>query len=169
MPTSTAPLTASELRHLRVQMQQTPRSMAELLGVRLPRYYQWEREGKISIAVSLAVRFLATQDPPAHKPLPARRARSYSERFQPGTRIGRLVVLQIFRPGLGMNLRIAVQCDCGAAKTWQANMLDRYHQCSTTCALADTPVPDDADAPAPAPDPAPASATAPTEEWEAGL
>lgn len=165
MSTQTERLTASELRRLRVQMGQTPRSMANILGVRLPLYYQWEREGKVSPVASLAVRLLASQAPPEDKPLPERRTRSYSERFQPGTRFGRLVVLRLIHPGHGLNMRVAVQCDCGVVKTWQANMMDKYRQCSrTTCALADTPFPDDA------PIPATAAPSTPTpDEWEEGL
>lgn len=149
-------LTAANLRKMRLQMQQTPRSMAKLLGVRLARYYQWERVGKFPVVISLAMKFLATQEPPAEAPLIQRRVRSSQERFQAGARLGRLVVLRIIKPGGGMNLRIAVQCDCGVVKTWQAPMLNRYRQCSRTCALADTPLP---------PDATPATHG----EWEAGL
>ena len=167
MPDLTKPITASELRNLRVQLRQTPRSMAKHLGVCPARYYRWERVGKVPLLASLAVQLIALLGLPEECPLLRRNARSSRERFQTGTRLGRLVVLRLIKPGGGQNLRVAVQCDCGVAKTWQAPMLNRYRQCSITCALSKALMPPDA--PPTTPPPPDSQTPDAPEEWEAGL
>lgn len=142
--------TLSELQRLRVQMRQAPRTMATLLGVRLPTYYRWEKLKNASKAVTMAVRFLATQDIPEDPQFMQRQDRSSKTRFLPGARFGRLVVLRLLPPiGSGMNLRVAVQCDCGVAKTWYTGMLNKHRQCSKTCPLTSEPFPDAPPPPAP--------------------
>ncbi len=142
-------LSASELRDLRVKMKQNPRSMAKLLDVDLPRYYRWERKGGATQTVALAMHFLALQSLPDEAPRLRRTNQPFRQRYKPGTRVGRLVVLNFVEQPSGMNLRIAVQCDCGVAKTWQVSMLSKARQCSASCALAKEPFPPDAPPPTP--------------------
>ena len=168
MPDIQDTLTAAELHNIRMGMRQTPRSMADHLGVNINTYYVWERTGKIPRVASVAVRLMAAQPPSTHPPAVRQRAaKAFKAKFLPGARFGSLVVVSS-APSLAgsFHRRVKVLCDCGREKTLRAATLADLTQCGPSCA-ASTP----RDTPAPLPPPmaegdAPELDASP-EEWSA--
>ena len=57
-------MTTHELRRIREGMQQSPRFMADELGVNIHTYYLWERGREIPQYFAMAIKFLASQGLP---------------------------------------------------------------------------------------------------------
>ena len=135
-------MTAHELRKLREEKHQSPRSMADALGININTYYGYERGKPIPRYFQLAIKFLATQDLPK---APSRR-RSASDairaEFAPGRRFGRLVVVGIApHTGGSRHRRVQVQCDCGEWKVMRATSLAEASECGYYCPLKGTRFP----------------------------
>lgn len=157
-------MTAHELRQIRESKHQSPRSMADAIGVNVNTYYLWERGKPIPRYFQLAIRFLATQDLP--KVASRRNSAIDASRnaFAFGARFGRMVVLgKAPTAGKSRHRRLKVQCDCGDIKVMRASSLVGATQCSIYCPLNGTPIPTaEKPAPQPAPRPTPRQTILPT-------
>lgn len=135
MPDIQDTLTASELHNIRVGMGQTPRSMADHLGVNINTYYHWERTGKIPRIAAVAVQLMAAQPPASHPPAVRQRAaKAFKAKFLPGARFGQLVVVSAAPSLVGScHRRVKVVCDCGREKVLRAALLETITQCGQSC------------------------------------
>ena len=123
-------------------MQQSPRTMADKLGVSVHTYYLWERGREIPRYFALAIKFLATQGLPADPTLRHNATAAYKTGFSKGARFGRLVVVGIApKAGVSRHSRVEVLCDCGEEKVMRTTSLAAATQCSRQCRLNGTPLP----------------------------
>lgn len=135
-------MTTYELRKIREELQQSPRSMADKLGISVHTYYAWERGQPIPKYFALAIRYLTTQDLPKDPSLRRRPMDPLRTRFSPGARFGHLVVIGSALPsGASRHGRVKVRCDCGEEKGVRASTLSSISQCGRYCKLNGTPPP----------------------------
>ena len=135
-------MTTYELRQLREEMQQSPRSMAAKLGISVHTYYLWERGRDIPQYFALAIKFLAAQDLPADPTLRRKATIAYKTGFSKGARFGRLVVVgSAPKAGVSRHSRVKILCDCGAEKEMRTSCLTAATQCSRQCRLNGSPLP----------------------------
>ncbi len=141
-------------------MQQSPRSVADKLGISVSTYYLWERGRPIPPHFEYAVRFLSTQNLPKDPTLRHRPGTAFLTRFASGARFGRLVVADFVPPSPGSrHTRVEAKCDCGVVGVVRTSFLTTTSQCGRRCKLEGTPFPAD-----PLLDPAPAPPTADSDE-----
>lgn len=135
-------MTTHELRKIREEMQQSPRTMADKLGINVNTYYLWERGREVPQYFALAIRFLATQNLPKDPHMRRRPDDARRTQFSPGARFGRLVVLGDAPPTKGSrHCRVKVQCDCGEETVMRATNLVDATRCGCYCRLNGTPLP----------------------------
>jgi DNA-binding XRE family transcriptional regulator len=135
-------MTTHELRKIREEMHQSPRSMASHLGISVCTYYLWERGRPIPPYFALAVQFLATQSLPKDPFLRRRPGDASRTKFAPGARFGRLTVVGNAPPtGGSRHGRVKVLCDCGEEKGMRTSNLLSAIQCCRHCPLGDAPIP----------------------------
>ena len=135
-------MTTHELRRIREGMQQSPRFMADELGVSIHTYYLWERGREIPQYFAMAIKFLASQDLPKDPTFRLRPADAFRTQFAKSSRFGRLVVVGVApKAGVSRHSRVKVQCDCGVEKEMRTSCLAAATQCSRQCRLNGTPLP----------------------------
>jgi DNA-binding XRE family transcriptional regulator len=133
-------MTTYELRKIREELQQTPRSMAHHLGAAVSNYYLWERGPPIPEKVASDIEFLATQDLPEDPSWHLRPMDALRTRFSPGARFGNLVVVgKSMLSGANPHSRVKVRCDCGGETGVRASHLLSMSHCGRYCKLKITP------------------------------
>lgn len=126
-----------QFKQTRKAMGYSANMLARRWGLTAGAIYHWE-SGKVPLPQTAveALAYLST----IPRPDPPPRLRP-AERYQEGTRVGRLVVLAVHAGGSSVNLQVTVECDCGETQTVRVKQLTALRQCGPDCAMAHLPLP----------------------------
>lgn len=128
-------MTALELLNLRLEMKQTPVTLAALLGVNVHTYYRWERTGAIPSGMVTCLNLLSQKElAPARKSTDRRITRNIKLKFMNGVRYGNLVIVGPAAPiGTSHHRHLKVRCECGVEKVVRSSVLLGMTKCGNNC------------------------------------